>query len=176
MQNYFYGWYLKCQSEEQTLALIPSIHQNGEKRSCLIQIITEELVTEAVFPPYAFRQSGTFGNILKPAYGQTMVIGENLFCEKGMRLSIRKPECEINGSVSFEGIKPLKYDIMGPFAFVPYMECRHMVYSMQHSVNGKIVLNGRDYVFHAAYRFQKGKEVCLSFKSDRAAFEYEYRC
>ena len=31
-------------------------------------------------------------------------------------------------------------------------------------------------VSHAAYRFQKGKEVCLSFESDRAAFEYEYRC
>lgn len=28
MKGSFYGWYFKCQSDAQTLALIPSLHQS----------------------------------------------------------------------------------------------------------------------------------------------------
>lgn len=41
MRNTFYGWYMKCQSDLQTLAVIPAVHQNGKKRTCSIQIITD---------------------------------------------------------------------------------------------------------------------------------------
>ena len=41
-REWFYGWYFKCQSGTQTLAVIPAVHQNGKKRTCSIQIITEE--------------------------------------------------------------------------------------------------------------------------------------
>lgn len=41
MYNSFYGWYLKCQSDTQTLAVIPAIHKTGNKRTCSIQVITD---------------------------------------------------------------------------------------------------------------------------------------
>ena len=39
---------------------------------------------------------------------------------------------------------------MGPFVLVPFMECRHSVFSMYHSVNGKLLLNGKKYKFDDA--------------------------
>lgn len=156
MQDYFYGWYLKCQSKEQTLALIPAIHQNGGKRTCSIQIITEEFTEEVTYPSYVYRQTGRFGTVLKPVHGQAIVIGENIFCEKGMRLAIHRPDCMMEGVIHFKQLMPLKYDIMGPFALVPFMECRHSVYSMQHTVNGKVFLNGKRYEFCNADGYWEG--------------------
>ena len=49
MRGSFFGWYFKCQSDTQTLAVIPAVHQVGGKRTCSIQIITdllEELVSQ----------------------------------------------------------------------------------------------------------------------------------
>lgn len=41
MKGTFYGWYMKCQSASQTLAVIPAVHQCGNERTCSIQIITD---------------------------------------------------------------------------------------------------------------------------------------
>lgn len=38
---------------------------------------------------------------------------------------------------------PLRSDIMGPFRFLPGMECSHGVISMGHSLEGKLDLNGK---------------------------------
>ena len=42
MHNYFCGWYYKCQSKEQTLALIPALHISEGRRSCSLQLISNE--------------------------------------------------------------------------------------------------------------------------------------
>lgn len=41
MRGSFYGWYMKCQSDTQTLAVIPAIHLSGAKSTCSIQIISD---------------------------------------------------------------------------------------------------------------------------------------
>lgn len=41
MKSFFYGWYFKCQSDTQTFAVIPAIHQGKNGRTCSIQIITD---------------------------------------------------------------------------------------------------------------------------------------
>ena len=41
MGNSFRGWYFKCQSPTQTLALIPAIHTCRGRRTSSIQIVTE---------------------------------------------------------------------------------------------------------------------------------------
>lgn len=136
MQDFFYGWYLKCQSETQTLAVIPAIHQMGEKHTCSIQIITEKDTGTVTFPANTFRLTG-----------KNMCIEDNQFCKRGIRLSINTPELTLQGKLIFGSLFPLKYDIMGPFSFVPFMECRHRVWSMRHSVCGRITLNGQRYSF-----------------------------
>lgn len=39
---------------------------------------------------------------------------------------------------------------MGPFQFVPFMLCRHSVFSMGHRINGQLTINGKE------MRFQDG--------------------
>ena len=74
-------------------------------------------------------------------------IGENVFSEKGIRLNIKNDNLSANGVLRFSGFSPIRYDIMGPFKFVPLMQCRHNVYSMRHRIDGQITVNGQQYVF-----------------------------
>lgn len=138
MQGSFYGWYMKCQSNAQTLAVIPAVHQVGLKRTCSIQIITESDAWTFNFPAEVFRRMG-----------KRICIGKNRFSETGIRLSISSPELTVKGKLDFGVLSPLKYDIMGPFALLPFMECRHSVWSMRHPVTGSVYINGHE------YRFQK---------------------
>ncbi len=136
MHNSFYGWYLKCQSNTQTLAVIPAVHQKGHNRTCSIQIITDSSTWTVIFPADEFQKRK-----------KHIFIGKNQFGEKGIRLAVNTPELTIKGSLKFGTLLPLKYDIMGPFALVPFMECRHSVWSMKHSVNGAMTINGQEYLF-----------------------------
>lgn len=136
MRDSFYGWYMKCQSDTQTLAVIPAIHQTGKKTTCSIQIITNDGVWAASFPSQAFRQAN-----------QKICIGENQFAKDGIRFNMKTPKLTVKGKLRFGSLSPLKYDIMGPFALVPFMECRHSVWSMQHSVCGTVSINGHNYSF-----------------------------
>ncbi len=145
MYHFFYGWYFKCQSDEQTLAVIPAIHGTGCTRTCSIQIIMDNNAWTIPFAGNAFRRKG-----------KNISIGENQFGEKGIRLKIDTPQIRILGKLHFGRLFPLKYDIMGPFAFVPLMECRHSVWSMRHTVTGNMSVNGRIYSFQNALGYWEG--------------------
>lgn len=145
MRYFFYGWYLKSQSDTQTLAVIPAVHQVGRKRTCSIQIITENGAWTVAFPAEKFCRRG-----------RTIFIGKNRFGESGIRLAVHTPELTANGKLNFGPLAPLKYDIMGPFAMIPFMECRHSVWSMQHSVCGTMYINGQKYVFQNARGYWEG--------------------
>ena len=45
---------------------------------------------------------------------------------------------------------------MGPFKYVPFMECRHSVFSMKHRVDGKLVINGEDFSFEDGVCYIEG--------------------
>lgn len=116
MNDSFYGWYLKCQSDTQTLAVIPAIHSTGNKCTCSIQVITDDDAWTVMFPANAFQRAK-----------RNIYIGENRFSEKGIHLAVQTTQVTIKGNLHFGPLFPLKYDIMGPFALVPFMECRHSV-------------------------------------------------
>ena len=80
MRDLFYGWYMKCQSDSQTLAIIPAVHRIEGKRICS-----------------AFRMRN----------GNT-VIGENRFGRKGIRLSVNTSKLYIRGKVNFGSLSPFK--------------------------------------------------------------------
>ena len=145
MYGSFYGWYLKCQSDTQTLAVIPAVHNAGGKRTCSIQIITDHEAWTVAFTADSFRRTR-----------RNIFIGENRFGEKGIKLAIHTSQLAIEGKLNFGSLCPLKYDIMGPFALVPFMECRHSVWSMRHSVRGNVYINGKKYSFHNAWGYWEG--------------------
>ncbi|MDO4174318.1 MAG: hypothetical protein Q4D42_06105 [Eubacteriales bacterium] len=147
MHGSFYGWYLKCQSDTQTLAVIPAIHRTSTNESCSIQIITDTNVWTIPFAVDAFHQAK-----------KQISIGPNHFSAHGLQLAIDAPELQANGTLHFGPLCRLPYDIMGPFALVPYMECRHSVWSMRHTVHGTVHINGHAYAFHNDLGYWEGDQ------------------
>ncbi|MGN0298813.1 MAG: tocopherol cyclase family protein [Lachnospiraceae bacterium] len=145
MYGSFYGWYLKCQSDTQTLAVIPAIHKTDKKSTCSIQIITNHNAWAVTFAADVFHR-----------VKKNIFIGENKFGEEGIQLAVSTSELSIKGKLDFGPLSPLKYDIMGPFALVPFMECRHSVWSMRHSVQGNLYINGQEYSFQNAWGYWEG--------------------
>lgn len=143
--GYFCGWYFKCQSDTQTLAVIPAVHQTGGRRTCSIQIITEKRSWTAAFPAEEFQA------------GKRMIsIGKNRFGERGMRLEMCAPGLKVRGKLEFGALSPLRYDIMGPFSVIPFLECRHSVLSMRHTVRGTVCINDEAYSFDNAAGYWEG--------------------
>ena len=145
MRSYFRGWYYRCQSDDQTFAVIPSIHKTRESSFCTIQLITDTEVFHVRFPYSAYEKDR-----------RRIRIGENRFGTDGITLDIQTPDLCACGSVRFGTFTPIRYDIMGPFKHVPFMQCRHSVYSMSHLVNGEIRINGTSFVFQDALGYIEG--------------------
>lgn len=145
MHSYFCGWYYRCQSDAQTLAIIPSVHKTKDAQFCTVQLITDTHAFHAQFPCSDFHQNGS-----------RISIGNNHFEKSGIRLDMHTPEFHAIGSVAFGAFTPIKYDIMGPFQYVPFMQCRHSVYSMRHWVDGEISVNGVAYAFRDAVGYLEG--------------------
>ena len=145
--EYFDGWYFKCQKGQKTLAVIPAIHRRGLETVATLQVITEAQAWSLTFPAEAYRSYGA---------PFPLRIGENLFSERGMRLKIASPGLSLEGKLTFGAFCPPHYDIMGPFALVPGMECRHRVASMYHTVDGCLCLNGQTLDFTGAQGYLEG--------------------
>ena len=138
MNNYFCGWYFKCQLGEETLALIPAIHASGNRHSCSVQLISNTGNWNISLPPdHAIVQKD------RPF----AVLGNTVFREDGLDLELHDKSFSATGSLQFSAPSPIRYDIMGPFRYMPFMECRHNVFSMHHRVNGHLLINGTSYFF-----------------------------
>lgn len=153
MHGTFYGWYLKCQSDTQTLAIIPAIHGTGKKTTCSIQIITGNGAWNVPYHGSAFHRIECSTSNAVP---KDIMIGKNRFGKNGISLSIRVPGLEVNGELDFGPLSPLKYDVMGPLSSVPFLECRHSVWSMRHSVSGTVYINEQKYTFWNARGYWEG--------------------
>lgn len=145
MRNYFCGWYMKSQNESGTLALIPAWHVSGGEKSCSLQLITEEGAWKLLFPYDRFQKSKN-----------GLFIDGNWFGRDGVRLDIRTDDVEMVGQLRFGPLTPIRYDIMGPFRYVPYLQCRHSVFSMAHTVNGHLRINGICYEFTDGLGYMEG--------------------
>ena len=145
MHSYFCGWYYRCQSDTQTLAIIPSVHKTKDGNFCAIQLITD---TEAFHVPFPYRDFQKNDRLIQ--------IGANRLGDDGIHLDIHSPDLHAVGDLRFGPFSPLRYDIMGPFRYVPFMQCRHSVFSMKHTVHGEISINGMPYVFHNGIGYMEG--------------------
>lgn len=139
-KSFFEGWYFKQQSKEDSIALIPGINisKDGNKYA-FIQIITEE---KAYNVNYDFKDFSISDDKL------TIKIKDNIFSTKGLILNIRSKDINIKGRLIYSDITPIKGDVMGPFAYFPFMECFHGVLSLNHKVNGTLILNNKEIIFN----------------------------
>ncbi len=102
--SHFCGWYYRCQSNAQTLAIIPSVHKTKRSAFCTIQVITDTHTSQVQFP---YDDLGEDDDHIR--------IGSNRFGKSGVSLDIYVPGFRAQGAVRFGAFTPIKYDIMGPF-------------------------------------------------------------
>lgn len=132
---YFEGWYCKCRScDGRSLALIPAFHKTsaGTIRASL-QVITEHRSWWIPIPSRNFCVSRTPWRVR---------FGNNFLSLAGLSLNLKKDGLNLQGTLRFGPISPLQSPIMGPFRFLPKMECAHSVLSMSHTLTGSLSLNG----------------------------------
>lgn len=145
MRNYFRGLYFKCQSDTQTVAFIPAYHIRDNVKTCSLQIITDAQAWNVDYPIGQFRMDD---NCVK--------IGGNLFSSQGCCLDLHTEGLTLQGQLRFGPLSPIAYDIMGPFKYVPFLECRHSVFSMKHRVDGSLTINGKEYIFTDGTGYMEG--------------------
>ena len=130
----FEGFYLKHQNRTDTLALIPACHTDADgNRSASLQIITDKTAYQLDFGAEAI-------TIMRSPF--FVRLGGSYFSERGCRLSCHTPGLTLEGSLRYGPWAVPATDIMGPFRYVPFMQCRHSVLSMAHTVDGYVSLNG----------------------------------
>lgn len=146
MCNYFEGWYLKQQSETDSLALIPSCHYDGAGRATgSLQVITSEWSRQVSFATFRYRrEEGQF------------VLGDSWFSQRGCVLNLRTPELTLSGALQYGPVTRPPQDVMGPLRFVPFLQCRHSVFSLYHSVTGCVTVNGAQMAFDGAIGYMEG--------------------
>lgn len=147
-REYFEGLYLKHQNLSQTLALIPSLHRskNGGVSGSL-QVITENNSWQSHFDNIKLdMQNNSF----------ELIIGKNCFTDRGCSLSVCENGLSLTGHLRYGLLHPLKHPIMGYFRHLPFLQCEHFIFSMFHTVNGEVNLNGREYIFQNGTGYIEG--------------------
>lgn len=134
-RRYFEGWYFKIVNKEGTeaFAIIPGIAMDGEGRHhSFVQVLDGKRNT-------ALYHRFTKGEFSAAENAFNVSIGPNAFSEEGLTLAVDGLE----GTLRFKGNTPwpkpfYSPGIMGPFTFVPFMECYHGIVSMDHAIEGSL--------------------------------------
>lgn len=148
MRSYFEGWYFKQHTNGKTVAVIPAIHADRQgKKNALIQLISNDCAEMAEYSPRDFHADRRRMEIQ---------VGENVFSRQGIRLKIKSDALTAEGELSFGEFVPPRFDIMGPFSVVPFMECRHSLFSLRHSVEGSLYVNGEEIEFNPGVGYIEG--------------------
>lgn len=138
--RYFEGWYFKVvdPTEKSAFAFIPGIAKDEKGHShSFIQVLDGKKKTATY---HRFKASDFI-----PATDHFEVqILDNKFSEKELILNLP----EISANLQFRNNVPwpnpwYSPGIMGPYTFVPFMECYHGIVSMNHSISGSITLDGK---------------------------------
>ena len=142
--NYFEGWYFKNVGKDINISFIPSISVNNGKQSCFIQIITKD---SSYVIPYDIK---FFSFSYSPFYIQ---IGNNYFSTDTIHIDISSKDINIFGDLLYTNStcleKSLFYpNIMGPFSYIPFMECNHAILDMKHTIYGSLLINDNIYDFN----------------------------
>lgn len=147
--SYFEGWYFKSVSADGLvrLAVIPGVSLTASRadRHCFVQINDSGRGRSAYFrwPLSEFESAPDSFDVR---------VGRSRFSLHGFELNIEKPEGCYQGRLDFTGVRgwPVRLlapGAMGPFRFVPQLECYHGVISFDHEISGRLLADGTEYDF-----------------------------
>lgn len=151
--KYFEGWYYKLvdKDSKNVLAFIPGIAITKTKSQSFIQFIDAKTgFSEFISYPYdAFKFSERTLDIH---------IENSQFDKFGVSLNIKTDKLNVYGNINFKNIisfptSTLSPGIMGPFAFVPFMECHHGIVNIHSHIIGSLNYNGNNIDFTDGYGY-----------------------
>lgn len=178
-KNYFEGWYFKNTNKKSGISFIPGIHINEKEQKAFIQVIT---TISTYFIDYDIKD---FKYNHNPFY---IKIGNNFFSKENIHIDIKDKtqNLTILGDIKYSksiniNKNILNPNIMGPFSYIPFMECNHAIISMKAKANGTINIKNKKIKFKddIAYiekdwgsSFPKSYIWCQgnNFKSSNASF------
>ena len=143
-KRFFEGWYYKIVSkdEKSAFAFIPGIamDENGNKQAFIQILDGKNSTSEYIKFPFESFKANSKKYIIE--------IDSNRFTTNSIDLDLPN----IRGSLKFQNITPWSNSffspgIMGPFSFVPFMECYHGIISMDHSITGELSIKGNNIDF-----------------------------
>ena len=203
MRGSFYGWYLKCQSDTQTLAVIPAVHKAGRIQTCSIQILTDSDIQTATFNVDINGQEYSFQNALgywegdrSKSFPKRYIWTQCCFPEGSLMLSVA--DIPMAGSY-FTGIIGFVLWKGKEYRIATYLGAR--VVQIQNKIvriiQGSLELEVRllkvssrplkapkdgdmmrtiheSAACRVYYRFCVRTGTLFCFETDRASFEYEY--
>lgn len=154
-RNYFEGWYYKLIDREMNhaLAVIPGVSfgKGMEDRHAFIQVLDARgcKVNYIRYAPSDFSFSRDRFEI---------EIGDNYFSDKEVRLSIAQGHFNMAGRLRFKNIVAypktfMRPGIMGPYTFIPFMECHHGIVNMHHEILGQLRMLDNEVDFSGGYGY-----------------------
>jgi tocopherol cyclase len=141
-KNYFEGYYFKHVSADlkHVYSFIPGVSLNPREPHSFIQVING-ITGESDYISYPVEQFMWDKNRLY------LKIGDSVFSDKSIDLNIRNDNLDVTGHIDYNNVikyksRLLSPGIMGWYSFVPYMECKHGIVSVNHDLKGNIRING----------------------------------
>ncbi len=143
-KRYFEGWYFELidQRRETVLAIIPgiSIGESLADAHAFIQVI-DAVSGKTEYYRFAFEEFSADEREF------SVKIGNNTFSSHGIKVNLKNETTSLSGELRFRDIDayPKSFfhpGIMGPFSFVPGMECYHGVVNIRHTIHGVLKHNG----------------------------------
>lgn len=143
-RRYFEGWYFKLVSpdERYAFAFIPGISMAEDGTAHAFVQVMDGKACRARYHRF---QTDAF---IPHAHRFEVDVGDNRFSRDLLRLALP----EIHGTLHFRNLTPWPKmlgapGIMGWYSFVPFMECNHGIVSMNHTVEGRLTIEGTDIDF-----------------------------
>lgn len=178
-KDYFEGWYFKITNVNYSISFIPGINIDAKEKKAFIQVITKD---SSYFVNYNIND---FKYSYNPFYIQ---IGNSIFSKEKINVDIveNSKNLKITGNINYYDSKNINIDflnpnIMGPFSYIPNMECNHAILSMKNKTSGVIHINNIEMNFNKGtgyiekdwgYSFPKAYIWCQGndFKEANASF------
>mgnify|MGYP005843888493 CR=1 FL=1 len=142
---FFEGWYYKMVSadESRRFAVIPGIFLSDDpaRHHAFVQVF-DGVSGHATYHRYPAE------NFYAAKDRFYVRVGPNHFDLDSVALDIRDEQRTISGELKFTGQVPypvsvMSPGIMGPFGWLPFMECYHGIVSLDHGIEGAFTVDGQ---------------------------------
>jgi len=146
-RTFFEGWYYKLvdASRQQSLAVIPGVYGDGREAHAFVQLLhgPSGLARYVRYPLSSFSC---------PDDAMDVRIGPNRSRLDRLELAIDDPALPLSGTVELGAASGWPVTLsspgaMGPFAFLPAMQCYHGVLKMDAALDGRLRIGADDVSF-----------------------------